>query len=79
MSLLDVSNLNMPYWLMNFEEHCEVLLTSTGTDRQIDSDILAKCLLQARHRSSSRSSATARQKQKRLPKSPRSCTTWATR
>ena len=48
--LLDVSNLNMPYWLMNFEEHCEVFLTSTGTDRQIDSDILGKCLLQARHK-----------------------------
>ena len=48
--LLDVTNLNMPYWLMNFEEHCEVFLTSTGTDRQIDSDILGKCLLQARHK-----------------------------
>jgi len=48
--LLDVSNLNMPYWLMNFEEHCEVLLTSTGTDRQIDADILGKCLLQARQK-----------------------------
>ncbi len=48
--LLDVSNLNMPYWLMNFEEHCEVFLTSTGTDRQIDSDIFGKCLLHARHK-----------------------------
>jgi hypothetical protein len=28
--LFDVSNLQMPYWLMNFEEHCEVFLTSTG-------------------------------------------------
>ena len=46
--IFDVSNLNMPYWLMNFEEHCEVFLTSTGNDRQEDSDILAKCLLQAR-------------------------------
>ncbi len=46
--LLDVSNLQMPYWLMNFEEHCEVFLTSTGNDRQEDADILAKCLLQAR-------------------------------
>jgi DNA helicase HerA-like ATPase len=46
--ILDVSNLQMPYWLMNFEEHCEVFLTSTGNDRQEDSDILAKCLLQAR-------------------------------
>lgn len=46
--ILDVSNLQMPYWLMNFEEHCEVLLTSTGNDRQVDADILAKCLLKAR-------------------------------
>ncbi len=46
--IFDVSNLNMPYWLMNFEEHCEVFLTSTGNDRQEDADILAKCLLQSR-------------------------------
>ncbi len=46
--IFDVSNLNMPYWLMNFEEHCEVFLTTTGNDRQEDADILAKCLLQAR-------------------------------
>nr|WP_232281090.1 ATP-binding protein [Novosphingobium nitrogenifigens] len=46
--LLDVSNLQMPYWLMNFEEHCEVFLTSSGSDRVVDSDILARCLQQAR-------------------------------
>ncbi len=46
--ILDVSNLQMPYWLMNFEEHCEVFLTSQGNDRQVDADILAKCLLAAR-------------------------------
>ncbi len=46
--LLDVSNLQMPYWLMNFEEHCEVFLTSRGPDRVVDSDILARCLQQAR-------------------------------
>jgi DNA helicase HerA-like ATPase len=46
--VLDVSNLQMPYWLMNFEEHCEVFLTSSGNDRQEDADILAKCLLEAR-------------------------------
>ena len=47
-TIFDVSNLQMPYWLMNFEEHCEVFLTSTGNDRQEDTDILAKCLLKAR-------------------------------
>lgn len=46
--ILDVSNLQMPYWIMNFEEHCEVLLSSNGNDRQTDQDILAKCLLKAR-------------------------------
>ena len=46
--LFNVDNLAMPYWLMNFEEHCEVFITSQGADRQRDSDILAKCLLQAR-------------------------------
>lgn len=46
--IFDVSNLQMPYWLMNFEEHCEVLLSSSGNERQVDMDILAKCLLAAR-------------------------------
>ncbi len=49
-AVFDVSNLAMPYWLMNFEEHCEVLLTTSGADRQADADILAKCLLAARQR-----------------------------
>jgi hypothetical protein len=49
--ILDVSNLQMPYWLMNFEEHCEVLLTSDGNERQVDMDILSKCLLHARSKS----------------------------
>ena len=46
--ILDVNNLQLPYWLMNFEEHCEVLLSSNGDERQVDMDILAKCLLKAR-------------------------------
>ena len=46
--ILDVNNLQLPYWLMNFEEHCEIMLRSNGDDRQIDAEILAKCLLQAR-------------------------------
>ncbi|AKM06437.1 ATP-binding protein [Pelagerythrobacter marensis] len=46
--ILDVSNLQLPYWLMNFEEHCEALLTSSGNERQVDMDILAKCLLKSR-------------------------------
>src|SRR5690606_39160515 len=48
--IFDVGNLNMPYWLMNFEEHCEVFLTATGNDRQVDADILARCLLASRQK-----------------------------
>jgi len=47
-AIFDVGNLQMPYWLMNFEEHCEVFVTVQGADAQVDADILAKCLLQAR-------------------------------
>ena len=50
-AIYDVSNLQMPYWLMNFEEHCEVFLTSSGSARQFDADILAKCLLAAKAKS----------------------------
>ena len=46
--LFNVDNLQLPYWLMNFEEHCEVLLTTHGAERQRDGDILAKALLAAR-------------------------------
>jgi hypothetical protein len=46
--LFNADNLQLPYWLLNFEEHCEVLLTTDGGERQRDADILAKCLLGAR-------------------------------
>jgi hypothetical protein len=46
--LFNADNLQLPYWLMNFEEHCEVMLTTHGSERQRDADILAKCLLAAR-------------------------------
>ena len=49
-ALFDVGNLAMPYWLMNFEEHCEVFLTTQGSDRQVDADILAKCVLMAKQK-----------------------------
>jgi uncharacterized protein len=50
-ALFDVSNLQMPYWLMNFEEHCEVFINTIGSEGQLDADILAKCLLAARQKS----------------------------
>ena len=46
--LFNVDNLQLPYWLLNFEEHCEVFLTTDGAERHRDGDILAKCLLAAR-------------------------------
>jgi hypothetical protein len=46
--IFNADNLQLPYWLLNFEEHCEVLLTTDGAERQRDADILAKCLLAAR-------------------------------
>ncbi|MEO5774545.1 MAG: DUF87 domain-containing protein [Sphingomicrobium sp.] len=46
--LFNADNLQLPYWLLNFEEHCEVLLTTDGAERERDSDVLAKCLLAAR-------------------------------
>ncbi len=49
--LFDVNNLALPYWLMNFREHCEVFVQSSGDDRQMDCDILAKCLLAAKSKS----------------------------
>jgi DNA helicase HerA-like ATPase len=49
--IFNVDNLNLPYWLMNFEEHCEVFITTEGAERELDRDILAKCLLTARGRS----------------------------
>jgi DNA helicase HerA-like ATPase len=50
-ALFDVSNLAMPYWLMNFEEHCEVFIAGNRDERQLDMDILAKCLLAAKAKS----------------------------
>lgn len=47
--LLDAQNLSVPYWLMNLEEHCE-FFAAPGVDREIDKDILAKCLLTARRK-----------------------------
>src|SRR5439155_26424757 len=32
--LFNVDNLAMPYWLMNFEEHCEVFITTQGAEKQ---------------------------------------------
>jgi len=44
----DVNNLTVPYWAMSLQEHCEAFISSTGDARAIDTNILAKCLVQAR-------------------------------
>ncbi|HEX7821921.1 MAG TPA: DUF87 domain-containing protein [Sphingobium sp.] len=46
----DASSLELPYWLMNFEEHCEVFITSHGAERAQDMDVLGRCILAARSR-----------------------------
>ncbi len=48
--VFDSTNLDLPYWLMNFEEHCEMMVTAQGAERARDSEILARCLLAARSR-----------------------------
>lgn len=49
--IVTVDDIAMPYWLMSYEEHCEVLLSSQGADRVVDRDILSRCLNTARGRS----------------------------
>jgi hypothetical protein len=49
--IFNVDNLELPYWLMNFEEHCEVFIASEGSERDLDKSVLASCLLKARSRS----------------------------
>ncbi|NQV94940.1 MAG: ATP-binding protein [Sphingomonadales bacterium] len=56
--LFDVNNLNLPYWLMNFREHCEVFVQSKGDAKQLDCDILAKCLLAAKVKNQTSSGVT---------------------
>ena len=50
-SNFSVDNLDLPYWLMNFEEHCEVFITSDGVERELDKAILARSLIEARAKS----------------------------
>jgi hypothetical protein len=49
--VFNVENLALPYWLMSFEEHCEVFITSEGEERELDVSILGRCLAAARSKS----------------------------
>ncbi|WP_338468471.1 DUF87 domain-containing protein [Novosphingobium sp. ZN18A2] len=46
----DVSNLELPYWAMNLEEHCDSFVHDSGSGRIVDSNILAASLQKARSR-----------------------------
>jgi DNA helicase HerA-like ATPase len=47
-ALFGVDNLNLPYWVMNLEEHCELFIKSEGAERELEKDILGRCLIRAR-------------------------------
>jgi hypothetical protein len=49
--VFSVDNIRIPYWLMNFEEHCQVFIRGDGIEREVNRDVLAKCLLIARSKS----------------------------
>ncbi len=44
----DINNLRLPYWMMNFEEHCEMFIGYNSKDRMIETDVLRRCLFEAR-------------------------------
>lgn len=46
----DIANLALPFWLMNFEEHIEVLVGFSSKDRETDIDILKRVLTAARRK-----------------------------
>lgn len=45
----DISNLRLPYWMMNFDEHVEMFIGQRPSlEREIEVDILRRCLYAAR-------------------------------
>ncbi|WP_417317339.1 ATP-binding protein [Emcibacter sp.] len=45
----DINNLRLPYWMMNFEEHVELFVgLRRSLDREVEIDILRRCLQAAR-------------------------------
>lgn len=45
----DINNLRLPYWMMNFEEHVEMFIGyRTSESREVEIDILRRCLYAAR-------------------------------
>jgi DNA helicase HerA-like ATPase len=48
--LINLSNLDLPYWLMNFEEAVAAFVTSDGKDRETETAILKDAILEARRK-----------------------------
>ena len=45
----DISNLRLPYWMMNFEEHVEMFVGNRwSVEREVEIDILRRCIYAAR-------------------------------
>ncbi|MBL4894026.1 MAG: DUF87 domain-containing protein, partial [Emcibacter sp.] len=45
----DISNLRLPYWMMNFEEHIEMFIGNRlSADQEVEIDILRRCIYAAR-------------------------------
>ena len=47
-NVYNVDNLEIPYWMMNLEEHCEAFIPETEESRETDINVMAKCLFEAR-------------------------------
>jgi uncharacterized protein len=47
----DTTNMELPYWLMNLEEHIEVFIGKRTAENEVEVEILSKCLFLARSKS----------------------------
>lgn len=48
--IFNIETLKLPYWVMNFEEHCEVFIKNDSADSEYEKDVLRTCILLARSR-----------------------------
>ncbi len=48
--VINPTNLQLPYWLMNFEEAAATLITGNGAERETEAAILKDAILQARRK-----------------------------
>ena len=51
----NTGNLKLPYWLMNLEEHVELFIGLRDAEREVEVDILKRCLIAARKEGASQS------------------------